>query len=325
MNEDDMQALEPSAGDELEQLLARYARVRLDPTPAQTRRARAAVLEAAWRRRLAVDGVPGATRSRDRRPFTRWTPRRIGVSLAAAVFAGLLVGSSTFAASRAGGPLYEARLTIEELTLPSQPDARVDAELAQAQARLAEAVEASGRADSNAVAAALGAYERSVDDVTQASGPSAERVLAAVEFHRTVLEDLLASAPDQALNGLENALTNSTEVIDRLSQALGVPVGAGSGPGGNGGSNTGSNAGGNGGSSAGSNGGGNGGSNGGGNGGSSGGGNGGSNTGGSNAGGNGSGGNGAKPTATPVPVAEPTDRAHPTPQAPGGAGNPPGR
>ena len=46
VNEDPMQALEPRAGDELERLIERYGRVRLDPSPAQSRRARAAVMEA---------------------------------------------------------------------------------------------------------------------------------------------------------------------------------------------------------------------------------------------------------------------------------------
>ena len=50
-----MQELEPRAGDELDRLIGRYARVRLDPSPAQTRRARAAIMEEAWRRRLAPD------------------------------------------------------------------------------------------------------------------------------------------------------------------------------------------------------------------------------------------------------------------------------
>ena len=57
MNEDllGMTAAEPLAGAELERILARYARVRLDPSQAQVRRARAAVMEEAWRRRPPWD------------------------------------------------------------------------------------------------------------------------------------------------------------------------------------------------------------------------------------------------------------------------------
>ncbi|HEY4753735.1 MAG TPA: hypothetical protein VIH37_10640, partial [Candidatus Limnocylindrales bacterium] len=47
-------AMEPPAGEELERLFARYARVRLEPNPAQVRRARMAVMEVAWRARIAA-------------------------------------------------------------------------------------------------------------------------------------------------------------------------------------------------------------------------------------------------------------------------------
>lgn len=248
-----MQAREPLAGDELERQLARYARVRLDPTPAQSRRARAAAMEAAWRRRLepAVDRT-GASR---RGPFAGWPVRRLGASLAAAVLAGLLVGSATFAASRAGGPLYEARVTLESMTLPTDPDARVEAELAMAQTRLAEIVDASGRGDEGALSAALAAYGQSLDDLGATSGAPADRALEAIQFHRAVLLRLVGTAPEAALGGLRNALDHSTGVIDRLDAAggTGVPSGNGAGAGGNG------NAGGNGGTSGNGNAGGNGG------------------------------------------------------------------
>jgi hypothetical protein len=217
MNEDEMHALEPAAGDDLERTLARYARVRLDPTAAQSRRARSVVMEAAWRRRIAP-GTGSTMRGEARRiPFSGWSARRVGLSLAAAVLAGLLVGSSAFAGSRAGGPLYGTRLNLETMLLPSDPGARLDAELAQAQARLAEVVEASGRSDPGAVAAALGAYERSIQDLSQANGPSADRALAAIELHRSVLESLLASAAGPSVSGLENALSRSSRVIDQLT------------------------------------------------------------------------------------------------------------
>ena len=43
MNEDEMAAAAPLAGEELERALGRYARVRLDPSQAQRRRARSAL------------------------------------------------------------------------------------------------------------------------------------------------------------------------------------------------------------------------------------------------------------------------------------------
>jgi hypothetical protein len=328
MNEDEMQALEPSAGDELERMLARYARVRLDPSPTQTRRTRAAVVEEAWRRHIAqVDGKVASSRSGstsragrvERVPFATWRPRRVTLALVAAVLAGLLIGSSAFAASRAGGPLYEARLTVETLMLPSDPAARLNAQLAQAQARLADIVDATGRSDEGALTAAITAYEQSIDALGSDTTPSPQ-ALQAVALHRAVLEELIASASGPSVHGLENALTRSSSVIERLNGGAsnaGANGSGGSNPGTNGGSNAGGN--GNGGSNAGGNGSGgsnpgtNGGPNAGGNG------NGGSNpgtNGGSNAGGNGSGGsnagtnpnasnNGAKPSGDPDHAARP--------------------
>ena len=173
MNEDEMAVAEPLAGEELERTLGRYARVRLDPSQAQRRRARSAVMEEAWRRRIDPTGsvaAAAAYRPVRRALFAGWTTRRIAASLSAAVLVGLMVGSSVFAASRAGGPLYESRIALEALTLPSDASARVDAELAQAQARLAEAVEATGRHDDRAAIAALDAYDAAIDRLTTAGG-----------------------------------------------------------------------------------------------------------------------------------------------------------
>ncbi len=244
MNEDwdEMTAADPLAGEELERIMARYARVRLDPSQAQARRARGAVMEATWRRRIDPTGAVAASAVTHRRHglFAGWTARRIGVSLSAAVLAGLMIGTSAFAASRAGGPLYETRVAIEALGLPPGTDARVDAQLVQAQARLAEAMEAAGRGDDAAIAAALDAYDRIIDRLASIEGPPAMRALEAIRFHRSVLLEVAANAPAGAANGLDRALANS----DRVILALATP-GPGSGAGGSsgGGSGTGSPAG----------------------------------------------------------------------------------
>lgn len=224
MNEDEMEITGPRAGAELERTLERYARVRLDPGQASTRRARAAVMEEAWRLRLGET----ATVRRRRGLFSTWSPRRIGVSLAAAVLAGLVIGSSTFAASRAGGVLYETRIALEILTLPAAPDARLDAEIAQTRSRLADVVDASARADQGALDAALTAYEASVGRLTGATGSSADRALEAVRFHRSILLGVLDGAPAAAVWGLDQALARSDAAIDRL-QAAGTGAG-GAGP-----------------------------------------------------------------------------------------------
>ena len=232
MNEDEMAIAEPLAGEELERALGRYARVRLDPSQAQRRRARSAVMEEAWRRRIDPTGSVAAAAAYPpvrRALFAGWTTRRIAASLSAAILVGLMAGSSVFAASRAGGPLYESRLALESLTLPSEPSARVDAELALAQARLAEAVEATGRHDDRAAIAALDAYDVAIDRLTTAGGPSAMRAREAVQFHRSVLLEVAANAPAGAAAGLERALQNSSRVIESLGSEGGPGNGDGTG------------------------------------------------------------------------------------------------
>jgi hypothetical protein len=255
MNEDWMTELEPRAGEALERQLDRFVRVRLDPGPAQVKRARSAVMEAAWRQRLdAPAGAPGdepsvaaamtvlpspyVSTAPSRGMFAGWSARRLGASFAAAMLAGLMLGTSVFASSRAGGPLYEARLAVEELTLPSDAGARVEAEIAQAQGRLAEIVEASANHDSGAVAAAVKGYLASLDDLDESQGGPADRALSAVLLHRDVLLRVLGEVPQQAQSGVRNALAQSSKVIERLDAAAtpaAGPTGGTSGPGGSGG------------------------------------------------------------------------------------------
>ena len=223
MNEDDLQALEPRAGEELDRTIARYMRVRLDPSAAETRRVRAAVMEEAWRRRLSTPVAAAAAGGRIRRrgPFAAWGGRRVGVALAFALIAGLTVGSSAFAASRAGGPLYDTRVALEELTLPTDPTARLEAELALAQGRVADMVDAASRGDEGAVEAAARAYGSSLGDLDSAHGAQAGRALAAVRLHQAVLRDVLTQVPTQAQGGIAQALARSTVAIDHLDGASG--------------------------------------------------------------------------------------------------------
>jgi len=246
-----MEAVEPLAGEELERMLARFARVRLEPSQGQARRARTAVMDHALRHLdgasvlLAPDAV-SAGAARRRRAFGGWGPRRVGVAFAAASMAGLMLGTSVFAASRAGGPLYESRLALESLTLPADPAERAAAQLARADARLGEAVEAGFRHDDNAVAAALEAYDQALEDLSATSGGASDEMIAALQRHRTVLLQLAAQVPSTATNGIDLALSSSDRVIDRLAEAGDEPgTGDGRKPGGAGsGTNGGGSAGG---------------------------------------------------------------------------------
>ncbi len=251
-----MTELEPRAGEELERQLDRFVRVRLDASPAQVKRARSAVMEAAWRQRLNAP-APGAADepsvgaasmtvlpspyrpgTPSRGLFEGWGTRRLGASFAAALLAGLLIGTSVFASSRAGGPLYDARLALEEVTLPTDAAARLEAELAGAQARIAEIVDASNHGDPGAVAAAVRGYLASLDDLGNSIGGPADRALIAIQAHREVLLRVLGEVPEAAQSGIENALAQSSKVIERLDAAAtpaAGPTGGTSGPGGTGG------------------------------------------------------------------------------------------
>jgi hypothetical protein len=221
VNEDEMGLDEELAGDELERMLERYARVRLDPGQASMRRARSAVMGEAWSRHLAGGAASGGARRSGarRRPFEGWGMRRLGSTLAAAVMAGLIVGSSVFAASRAGGPLYGIRLAADDLLLPADADARLEAELAQAQTHLAEAVDASVRGDQGALLASLEAYGQTLSALGAERGTGAERALEAVRLHRAVLVAVLDGAPAAAIAGLEQAIARSDALIAKLDEA----------------------------------------------------------------------------------------------------------
>lgn len=214
-------AIEP--GDPLQRQLARYARVRLEPDPAAMRRVRSAVMEEAWRRHLAqTPPAPGRTAvgrdaaRRRRAPFAGWSARRLASTLTAAVLVGLLVGGTAFAGSRAGGPLYGARIAFESALLPADPEARVQAELALAQTRLAEATQAAAVGDVAAFEAALQAYGAVVEDVGASTGGPAERAIEAVEFHLAVLRDLRERVPASAAAAIDRALERSSVALERL-------------------------------------------------------------------------------------------------------------
>jgi hypothetical protein len=222
MNEDwdDMAFAEPLAGEELERLLARYARVRLDPSHAQAKRARSAVMEEAWRRRIEANQVVPMRRPARHVPFSGWGVRRFGAAMTAAMVAGLMLGTSAFASSRAGGPLYESRLAIEELGYPSELGARTDALVAAADIRLSEALAASAHHDDGGTVAALQAYDRTLADIeVTAKGPAADRAVIEIQQHHKILEDIAKSAPAAAVAGLDRAIRNSDRVVQLMLDA----------------------------------------------------------------------------------------------------------
>ena len=88
----------------------------------------------------------------------RWTwQRAAGIALAASLGVGAMAGTAF--AARPGGPLYDARIFAETLTLPSDPSARAVAELDRLKDRLHEIGEAARSGDAVGAMAALAAYE----------------------------------------------------------------------------------------------------------------------------------------------------------------------
>ena len=145
--------------------LEAYAESRLSPDLATTSRMRARVLAHAHRHAdlARADAAltivrPGA--GGEQRARRSGTARRTAISLvgAAALAVGMVGGAA--AASQAGGALYEARLFVEEITLPAEPTERAIADLDRLTQRLAEADDAARSGDHAVAASALAAYER---------------------------------------------------------------------------------------------------------------------------------------------------------------------
>ena len=116
-----------------------------------------------------------------------------------------------------GSPFYNARLVIETALLPTDIDARVAAYEAHLEQRLREADAAAAAGDTNALAAALAAYEADVTAALGAAGDDAE-LLAHLEAmlakHTTVLVALEVRVPAQT--SVDKAIANSQKAIQKI-------------------------------------------------------------------------------------------------------------
>jgi hypothetical protein len=222
--------------------LEAYAEIRLTPDLATSSRIRARVLAVAHRqadlaRADAALAVVTAATERGampaRRRGARW--RRPLVALLAASLAIGAAAGSAFAA-RPGGSLYESRLWLETLTLPSDPSQRALAELDRLEQRLNEAAEAVAHGDMRAAAAALAAYERIMDEASSAAIAAGDDVAAAVlqtgvGHNLDVLQALILAVPDQAADAIERAVLHAIDRTDRAIERIDrVQRGPGSDP-----------------------------------------------------------------------------------------------
>lgn len=208
-------------------LLDAYADARLAADPEATGAVRARIVAEA--RRQAAGRAAAAPAATTRGGRVRWTPGRLfrtpSFVGATVLLAMLLLAGGALATSGPGGLLYGPRLWLEELTLPSDPAARLEAQVARLEERLAEAEAAAQRGDPAAAAAALEAYRRAAEEAFDDAGQSLdrqERLATALGRHVAVLEAVAGEVPAAAAAAIEKAIER-TEA--RIEEILATPPG----------------------------------------------------------------------------------------------------
>jgi hypothetical protein len=222
MDNDHMQQQDRN-DDELTRRLEAYAEARLSPELSATIRMRTRVMAAAHRQaalsradadRAAAVSISART-DRDRRSTWR---RPLTALLAAGLTLG--VGVSSVAAAQPGGPLYGARVWAETLTLPTEANARAQAELQRLKDRLAEAAAASAAGDTNAANAALEAFAAIVNEASQDAGndvSAAATLETGVRSNIDVLTVLVDRVPTEAAkDAIQQAIDRSDSALDDL-------------------------------------------------------------------------------------------------------------
>jgi hypothetical protein len=202
-----------------------YADARLGADPEARARSRARVMAEA---RAASDAARVAASPIQALPRRRLVFGRFRVPAAIAATL-LLVGALTVGAALAGsgpgGPFYAARLWAEEMTLPTDADARAAAQLARLEARLTEAAAAAEAGNGTAVTAALEAYRTTAEAALGDAGidPARREHLAAeLGRHVVVLQALVPLVPDRASEAIQAAV-DRTEI--RIQEILATPPG----------------------------------------------------------------------------------------------------
>ena len=230
--------MQASIGAELEvgRRLDDYARARLTPSDAAKARSRARVMREA---RLAFAGQANAAMAaiaarelaRERTSARRRSARR-GVALLLAATLSLGIVGGAMAASVPGGPLYGARIWLEDVTLPSDPTERAAAELIRLETRLAELEAAVRSGNRGAAEAALAAYQQIADEAilgANASGDEAAiaRLAAALDRHVDNLTRVAGQVPPQAAEAIqrniERAIQRNDAAIERIESNGGTP------------------------------------------------------------------------------------------------------
>jgi len=148
----------------------------------------------------------------------RWVRRGVAVLLAAGLVLG---GAVAVSAAAPDSPLYDARIALENLTLPAAASARAEARVAALQERIKEASGAASGSNAKAVAAALKAYRASVKDALNEAGEDAaalERLRAALGAHVEALQTIDAANVGEAQSAIDNALEESQNAVTEIEQ-----------------------------------------------------------------------------------------------------------
>lgn len=208
--------------DEMEDLLAAYAEIRLSPRSAVLARIRKQVLTEAALRTAMTATQERASAEAVRTGFggSLFHVRRTAVALGMA--AAMALGTSAIVlAAPPGSPFYNARVAIEAALLPPQVDARVASRERHLDERLAEAEVAAAQGDYGALEAALAAYQSEVDATSADVGDDADRLAhfeAVLEKHVAKLQALSVRLPNQTAsdNAAEHAIAASEKAAKKL-------------------------------------------------------------------------------------------------------------
>lgn len=187
-----------------------YAREHLDADPQRAERARIQVMAAARARAAREDAAETSRRAVTGRRWWGFLPRvvRSPALAGACLLIAAVVAGGAMAGTAPGGPLYGARLWIEEIQLPAAPEARTEAQLDRLEGRLEEARTAAERGDVGAVEAALDSYRHTAEDALDAASEAEnrrERVKERFARHVAVLEALADRVPPRAAEAIRAA------------------------------------------------------------------------------------------------------------------------
>jgi hypothetical protein len=183
---------------DVELLLDRYAAEGLAPHREELERARAAMF-ARWTDAGSMAPLP-------RRSLLR------GWSLAGAAAMLVIAGAGLAAAeSGPGQPLYGLRLAIGIVTLPVEEPAHQRGLADQLEDRLSEVGAAARTGDLLGAQAAIDEYLHTLRELSR-DGVTDPAILALLQRHRTTLQELLAVAPAQAADGVQQAIEDAGKV-----------------------------------------------------------------------------------------------------------------